>query len=182
MYHAPMRTSLRRLAMPLMAVAALTLGLSACSNSSSSTTTTSSVSTHSSLCDVVTPQQIAATTGVQVNQPVANPTKNSVTCIYKASDPSKSVLIEFVIQITVEQFEKQASTIDQTHPITKIDKLGEAAYTFSVPSAGPTVNTLVIAHGTSQIIITSTATTTELENLAQLILFAFTTQAQGEAA
>ena len=100
--------------------------------------------------------------------------KTSVTCTYKASDPSKSVIIQYLINVTPTEFTNQAKKVNSTHgPITQVKKLADAAYYFTVPSGSSTITTLVMIHGQAEIVITSTATLSQINSLAQLILYGF---------
>lgn len=154
------------------------MALSACSSPSESatnnnTTTTASTSQRT-LCSTVQPAQIAATTGLQVSPAQTTSTKTTVTCSYNGSDLSKSVIILYAIDVTSSEFTSQANKANSQHgPIVRLSNLGDAAYYFTVPASDATITTLVVLHGQAEIVITSTATVTGNEDLAQLILFGF---------
>jgi hypothetical protein len=124
----------------------------------------------------VGPAQIAATTGLQVAPAQEAAAKNLVTCTYNGTDLSKSVIIRYGIDVTPTEFTSQATKANSQYgPIGHLTHLGDAAYYFTVP-AKETITTLVVAHGEAEIVVTSTATLTQNENLAQLILFGFSSK------
>jgi hypothetical protein len=119
----------------------------------------------------VPPSLIAATTGLTVSPATSVSTKTTLTCTYKAADPSKSVIILYAVGVTTADFEAQAKKANSEHgPITAVKHLGSAAYYFTVPAQDVTITTLVIVHGQAQIVITSTASITKLADLGQNIL------------
>ena len=161
----------------------LPLMSAACSSpSTSSTGTTAKTSTTTSansrtLCTTVSPAQIAATTGLKVSPAQTTSTKTTVTCTYKATDLSKSVIILYSIDVTAADFANQAKKANSAHgPITHVSHLGDGAYYFTVPAQDSTITTLVVVHGQAEIVITSTAGLAQIQNLAQLILFAFSSK------
>ncbi len=185
-YHQPVHSrgwSVRRALVSIAALGILPLASSACSSPSTSSTgttakTTTTASTSSrTLCTTVSPAQIAATTGVKVSPAQTTSTKTTVTCTYKAADLSKSVIILYSIDVTAADFASQAKRANSAHgPITRVSHLGDGAYYFTVPAQDSTITTLVVVHGQAEIVITSTAGLTQVQNLAQLILFAFSSK------
>jgi Tfp pilus assembly protein PilX len=156
----------------------LPIAVSACSSppkpSASTTSTTAASANDRTLCSTVQPTQIAATTGLQVSPAETTSTKTTVTCSYDGSDLSKSVIILYAIDVTTSEFTSQAAKANSEHgPIVHLSNLGDASYYFTVASSGSTITTLVVLHGQAEIVITSTASITQNENLAQLILFGF---------
>jgi hypothetical protein len=125
----------------------------------------------------VQPTQIAVATGLQVSPAQTTSTKTTVTCSYKGSDLAKSVIILYAIDVTSSEFTSQATKANSQHgPIVHVNNLGNAAYYFTVPATDATITTLVVLHGQAEIVITSTATITQNENLAQVILFRFSSK------
>jgi hypothetical protein len=87
------------------------------------------------------------------------------------------VIILYSIDVTAADFASQAKKANSAHgPITRVSHLGDGAYYFTVPAQDSTITTLVVVHGQAEIVITSTADITRLQNLAQLILFAFSSK------
>lgn len=171
--------------MLVAALGMLPLMSSACSSPSTSSTATTAKTTTTTntssrtLCTTVSPAQIAATTGLKVSPAQTTSTKTTVTCTYKATDLSKSVIILYAINVTPAAFASQAKKANSAHgPIVHVSNLGDGAYYFTVPAQDSTITTLVVVHGQAEIIITSTASLTQLHNLAQLILFAFSSSSK----
>ena len=166
--------------MSIVALCVIPIAVSACSSPSkpSTITTTSTASASDrTLCTTIQPTQIGVTTGLQVSPAQTTSTKSTVTCTYKGTDPSKSVIILYGIDVTSSEFTSQATEANSQHgPIVRLNNLGDASYYFTVPSNGATITTLVVLHGQAEIVITSTAPATANENLAQLILFGFSRQ------
>jgi len=148
--------------------------LSACSSSPARSATTTTNPSNRTLCTTVGPAQIAATTGLQVGPAQTTSTKTLVTCTYQGTDLSKSVIVRYAVNVTPTEFTSQATKASSQYgPIGHLSHLGDAAYYFTVPAKDQTITTLVLIHGEAEIVITSTATLTQNENLAQLILFGF---------
>lgn len=185
-YHDPVRSprpSVRRLLAPLVAISLILVGLSSCSSSPASTSTTTSSTTATSttanavrtLCTAVRPAQIHVTTGLEVLPATVTSTKTTVTCNYKGSDPAKSVIIIYEVDVSPTDFANQAKAANTAHgPITHVSGLGDAAYYFTVPAKDSTVTTLALLHGQAEIVITSTATLAQITLLAKVILSYFT--------
>lgn len=182
-YHDPVRSPrlpVRRLFAPFVALSLLPVGLSACSGSSTSTTTTVKTTTSTTtsavrtLCTAVRPAQIHVTTGLEVLPATVTSTKTTVNCNYKGSDPAKSVIILYEVDVTPTDFTNQAKAANSAHgPITHVSDLGDAAYYFMVPSKDTTITTLALIHGQAEIVITSTATVAQITTLAKVILSYF---------
>jgi hypothetical protein len=162
---------------PLVALCLPAVALTACSNSSTSATTTTVSAAGRTLCTTVTPAQIAAATGLKVQPAQTSSVKTSVTCTYKATELSKSVIILYSIDVTAADFTSQAKRANTAHgPITHIKHLGDAAYYFTVPAQDTTITTLVVIHGQAEIVITSTASINQIADLARTILATFTSK------
>jgi hypothetical protein len=156
----------------------LPLVLTACSSSATSSTSTTTATTRS-LCTEVQPAQIAAATGLKVSPAQGTATKTTLTCTYKGTDLSKSVIILYGIDVTSAEFTSQAKKANAAHgPITHVSHLGDAAYYFTVSAPGRrTITTLVLVHGQAEIVITSTASVGHLVDLATQILTIFSAKA-----
>jgi hypothetical protein len=166
-----------RALLAVVALCVLPFAMSACSSPSkpsSTTTTTTKSASDRTLCTTVQPAQIAATTGLQVSPAQMTSTKTTVTCTYQGAELSKSVIIRYGIDVTSAEFTSQATKANSQYgPIVRLNNLGDAAYYFTVPSGGAKIVTLVVLHGQAEIVVTSTASLTGNENLAQLLLFGF---------
>ncbi len=170
--------SVRPALLSVVAVCVLPIALSACSSSPKPSATTKASASDRTLCTTVQPAQIAATTGLQVSPAQTTSTKTTVTCSYKGADLAKSVIIRYAVDVTSAEFTSQATKANSQYgPITHLANLGDAAYYFTVPSGDAKIITLVLVHGQAEIVITSTATLTDNENLAQLLLFGFSSGA-----
>jgi hypothetical protein len=171
------RLSVPRALLSVVALGALPCAVSSCSSPSkplSTTTTTQTSASDKTLCTTVQPAQVAATTGLPVSPAETTSTKTTVTCTYQGTELSKSVIIRYGIDVTSSEFTSQATKANSQYgPIVHLNNLGDAAYYFTVPSGGAKIVTLVVLHGQAEVVITSTASPTSNENLAQLILFGF---------
>jgi hypothetical protein len=122
----------------------------------------------------VRPAEIHFATGLEVLPATVTSTKTTVNCNYKGSDPAKSVIILYEIDVTATDFTDQAKKANSAHgPIVHVKDLGDAAYYFMVPAQDATVTTLAILHGEAEIVITSTATVAQITRLATVILSTF---------
>ena len=153
-----------------MAGCALTLplGLGACGSSSSTPTTTSTtVQVSAARCDLVTPAQIYVTVGVTVAQPRATVNGTTTLCTYKASDLSRSIIVGFDSKATTTSFtDYRALLRTRGDHVGLILGLGDSAYYAVATTGGTTVRTVVTRKGSDQVLVTGTATLTQLEILA----------------
>jgi hypothetical protein len=101
-------------------------------------------------------------------------TSTTVRCSYQGSDPAKSVIIIYEVDVSPKEFDDQAKAANTAHgPIAHANGLGDGAYYFTVPTKDSTVTTLAVLHGQAEIVITSTATLAQITLLAKVILSYF---------
>jgi hypothetical protein len=135
---------------------ALALGLSACGGSSAPTTTSTTVSVSSTRCHFVSPAQIQTATGVTVASPGTG---------------VQSIVIGYNSGATTTSFAlNRAALRSRGDQLGKILGMGDEAYYAVAHTGGTTVTTVVARKGSEQVLVTGTATLTELETLAEQAL------------
>jgi hypothetical protein len=92
-------------------------------------------------------------------------------CTYSDGTNPDSVLIRYQTGVSMADFNtaKQGFN-DHGEPTTDISGLGDAAYSSTVPGTTPPANTVVVLSGSVEVLITSSATATQMEALAREIL------------
>lgn len=164
----------RRLGLLIVAIA-FPIGVSACSTASTagSSTTTTAASGPDTACGVVTPAQIEATLGKQVEKPRAVNSNLSTACTYPSTDHSDktgSVIIVYRGGVTQKVATAQKAALTKLHgTTTDVSGVGDTAYSYTVQSGGTTVTSLVTQVNEAQISITSTASLAQSEALAKQI-------------
>jgi hypothetical protein len=162
----------RTIALVGCALMALPFGLSACGGSSAAPTTTSTtVSVSSTRCRLVTPAQIGAELGVDVAGPSASVHGTTTICTYTAANLSDSVIIGYDSAATTRSFTTDRAGLRRRgDKVGKILGLGDEAFYAVATTGGTTVTTVVARKGSEQVLVTGTATLTELETLAERAL------------
>lgn len=160
----------------------LAVVLAACSTTSASTgTTRPSVPTTTApgtqsarvACASVTPAQVRATTGTTVGAPTVAVHGSVATCTYTPSGAGQPLVIQYASGADTVLFATDQTRVSSTHgPTTPVTGLGDHAYYFTTPAGSQTATTLVVLTGSLQFIVTSTSSITQVEGLAQLVLYA----------
>jgi len=149
---------------------ALALGLSACGGSAPATTSTT-VSVSSTRCRLVSPAEIQAEVGVTVAIPGTSVHGKSTLCTYKAANLGQSIVIGYNSGATATSFAQNRTALrSRGDQLGKILGLGDEAYYAVAHTGGTTVTTVVARKGSEQVLVTGTATLTELETLAEQAL------------
>lgn len=147
--------------------------LSSCSSNSPSSapTTTSTSAKASSVCSLVTPQQLKEVTGFTVKEPVASNRKLTTTCTYRGADPAQSVIISYQAGVTPSSFAAGEQEFELKYGSTiALSGLGSQAYEGSGISDGRTTYSIVTLVGSSQIVVISSAPLSDVERLAEGVL------------
>ncbi len=109
--------------------------------------------------------------GTTVGQPSAVVRGSITTCTYKSSTLTKSVIIEYDTAASAKTFATSRTDIEQHGgSTTTITGLASQAYSFTLNSTGPPVNTVVTLQGTNQTIVSSTSSMQAVQNMAEEIL------------
>jgi hypothetical protein len=162
----------------------LSLALASCSSSatgssgssattrSTGVTSTTATANEQTECALLSASEVGSTMGVTVGPP--NPLVHGAvtTCTYKAAVLAQSVIIEYDISASSATFATDRSKIESHHVVTtSVPGLGSEAYSFSESSGSNTVNTVVTLQGTLQTIVTGTSSLTQVQTLAEEILY-----------
>jgi hypothetical protein len=159
----------------LLVGSALSLGLSACSNTtSSSTETTGTVPIAETACRLITPTQVHRDLGTSVASPIATVHGSVTSCSYRSSDLGKSVILSFDSESSASKFAKNRALLRrQGDKLGKILGLGDEAYYALSTTKGVTVTTVVGRRGSQQVVaISTTGTLSDLEVVAEEALAA----------
>jgi hypothetical protein len=151
----------------------LAVVLSSCSSGSpsSATTTTSTSAKASSVCSLVSSQQVKEVTGFTVKEPIASNRKLTTTCTYKAADPAQSVIIGYQAGVTPSSFASGQQEFELKYgSTTALSGLGSQAYEGSGSSDGHTTYTVATLVGSSQIVVISSAPLSDVERMAEGVL------------
>ena len=167
---------------PLLAVTALSLGLAACSGAASGsgatgtsapTTTAPGTASARVACASVSPAQIRATTGTTVGAPQVTVHGSVATCTYPAADAGQPIVLQYASGANATLFASDQARVASAHgPTTPVTGLGDQAYYFTTPAGSRTATTLIVLTGSLQFIVTSTSSLSQVEGLAQLVLYA----------
>ncbi len=156
------------------------MALAACSSAASSSTGSTAGSSRSTttltdgsrpICSLVGPVAIKAATSLEVGS--AHPTVHgsATTCTYKASDPSRSVIIEYDTAATSSSFAAAKSRVESQYgPTASLPGLGDQAYYSIVVDNQQTVTTVAVLQGSLQTIVIAAAPPIKVEQLAGQIL------------
>lgn len=185
MYGARVRTpnSPRRLARLTASAVALPLLLAACASSSTSSGSTTTVAdaghqTAASVCTLITPAQIKATTGKSVGRPGVANSASATACTYPATDGrrSDSVIVTYRGHVTAAQAGAEQAALGKLHgTLTPVTVSSGQAFSYTAGSGSGKVTSLVTLIGETQVTVTATATLDQLESLSQLIFTTFAT-------
>ena len=169
-----------RLTSLLGAGVALPVLLAACSGATGGSTTTTRVSGHAaatSVCSLVTVADVEKYLGKMVSGPTGRPSTASVTCTYpaKAGHPATDgVFVSFHSGVTTAQFAAEATALSKLGgTTTNVSGNGDTAFSYTQEKDGATVNTLATLVGRAQVVVTSTASISQIEALTIHIFSSF---------
>jgi hypothetical protein len=120
---------------------------------------------------LVSPSDVQTVIGESVGVPRSVLQGATTDCTYKSANPSHAVLIRYNTAASAATFQSEkAAYASAGHQLTPVPAIGDEAFTFSTPSGLETKNTLVTRMGSTQVLVTGTPSTAEVEALARLAL------------
>jgi hypothetical protein len=170
-----MRTQVLAASLAIVAAVALT----GCSDTSANRTATPpEQAAHDTACSLATPAQIQSTLGHTVGKPTTINSTGATTCSYPATPKSDSVLIVFRGGVTADQAATQQAKLAATHgSTTDVSGPGIQAYYYSAQTQGGTVTSLVTLVHQTELVVTSTASASQMEALSKQIFASLASQA-----